>query len=161
MSFFFKKQKNIRREPVVQTLRDNGLEPHIISFVEDFLSPRSFGILWDGRTRGRVHMDQGSLKAPYYLSSSFSSSSPALSEGQNPYHEFTSPKKKLTTATSTSTTTTSHSYADDVNPLIISTNTSPKALRPDRLNSRGISSRRSTHMGPQQDDTAQEEDRVL
>ena len=50
---------HLRKEETLDTLRETGLEPNTLRYVERFLMPRSFQIAWDHEARGSGHMDQG------------------------------------------------------------------------------------------------------
>ena len=50
---------NLRREGILQSLREAGVGENIINYITRFLRPRSFEITWDGTKRGCTAMDQG------------------------------------------------------------------------------------------------------
>jgi len=50
---------HLRKEGLMQSLEKTDLEANFIGYIQDFLNPRSFEMAWEGQTRGRAQMDQG------------------------------------------------------------------------------------------------------
>ena len=55
---------HLRREGTLETLRNGGVKPNILSYIDKFLQPRTFNLSWEGKIRGLGKMGQGTPPLP-------------------------------------------------------------------------------------------------
>lgn len=121
---------NVRKPRLMQLLRQGDTPKHLISYIQHFLTTRTFQLGWDGLTRGEAKMDegtpQGSPLSPViwliYIAGTLSKATYAINQQLTSTRTRPATRQQQTHTPNIPATpiVKIFSYVDDINPLVIS-----------------------------------------